>query len=404
MKPRHTPTSPKNEVAKGIEELYRSVPLIEKPRPSLVGLVVLSVIFSVLAALGSFVGLQVLSARFPNARLLQYFSKSGGGGERVIIREQPQNRSDQTSKIVQGAGQSVAALVKHRDAKSPFQQDDRLGLVSFLTTDGIGVTFSNNDLPSDARVLFPSGEQQPVKKIAKDQATSLTFIKVDATTNALPLVGVEDLSIGQDVWVMRDSPFSGGVGVVSAKIVTLRDRIPGQGGTLLESSEVIARRIRLDHSLDKTWDGAAVLDESKQLIGLVATTSDAAGALVLPVSSVRSQLVTFSHVGSFHRAVLGVSYYDLAYTPNLSPENRTGAHLASADQPRVPAIVKNSPASVAKLKEADILTEVNAIKLDEMHALSEVIATINPGTKITLKIHRGQTNLEIPVTLGDSSP
>ncbi|MGF2565662.1 S1C family serine protease, partial [Ralstonia pseudosolanacearum] len=75
----------------------------------------------------------------------------------------------------------------------------------------------------------------------------------------------------------------------------------------------------------------------------------------------------------------------------------TGAYLYSSST--YSAIVKNSPASKAGLKEKDIVIAVNGTKVGEAGSLADLIGEYKPGDTVQLTVVRDGKENAINVTL-----
>jgi len=63
------------------------------------------------------------------------------------------------------------------------------------------------------------------------------------------------------------------------------------------------------------------------------------------------------------------------------------------------AVLSNSPASKAGLKEGDIIEEINGQIIDETHQLVQQLSNHNVGEEIELKIRRNNKEFNVKVTL-----
>ncbi|MEI6871364.1 MAG: PDZ domain-containing protein, partial [Verrucomicrobiota bacterium] len=61
----------------------------------------------------------------------------------------------------------------------------------------------------------------------------------------------------------------------------------------------------------------------------------------------------------------------------------------------------NSPAQKAGLREYDVVTAVNGKKVEGMQDLRLTVATMLPGTKVTLQIIRDRKSMDVSVQLGE---
>ena len=65
------------------------------------------------------------------------------------------------------------------------------------------------------------------------------------------------------------------------------------------------------------------------------------------------------------------------------------------------AVIKNSAAEKAGLKQDDIILEFNGEKITVENSMGKLIQKYNPGDKVILKILRDKKEMTIEVTLGE---
>ena len=94
-------------------------------------------------------------------------------------------------------------------------------------------------------------------------------------------------------------------------------------------------------------------------------------------------------IGRIVRVRLGVRYVMLTASTakeNKLPRNSGAWIMPGADGS--PSVLPDSPAAKAGLRTGDIITEINAIKLQDRTTLLSVAQRYKPGDKIGLKVFR----------------
>ncbi|MBX4187755.1 MAG: PDZ domain-containing protein, partial [Candidatus Doudnabacteria bacterium] len=66
------------------------------------------------------------------------------------------------------------------------------------------------------------------------------------------------------------------------------------------------------------------------------------------------------------------------------------------------AVVANSAAAKAGIKENDIILSINNQVIDQDHSLAGILKNFNPGDVVKMKVLSGEDEKEIAVTLGES--
>ena len=119
----------------------------------------------------------------------------------------------------------------------------------------------------------------------------------------------------------------------------------------------------------------------------------------IPISSVKGMLKQLVEKGEASRAYLGV--YTVEITPEVAKAYdlpvSAGAYLYSSSA--YSAIVSGSPASKAGLKDKDIVTAVNGVKVGVAGTLSDLIGEYKPGDTVQLTVVREGKETAVNVTL-----
>ena len=89
--------------------------------------------------------------------------------------------------------------------------------------------------------------------------------------------------------------------------------------------------------------------------------------------------------------------------PNQTQPNQTRPNANAVAGARVDQVVGDSPAAKAGLAVGDLITAIGGTKIDQTHALPDLIQAKKPGDSVDLAVTRGNQNLTITVTLGASA-
>ncbi|MBI4090111.1 MAG: serine protease [Candidatus Kerfeldbacteria bacterium] len=400
MKPRDVPTSPKTRNLSAIDRLFRAEPTISQPIVRSTG-TLLTVVVTVALSIGGMAALTWAAERFPNVGWLGLWRRSAAPAERVVIREAADTRPT-VDQVASKVTPSLGTLLRGRasDIRPP---SDRFGLVTVLTSDGVGVTV--DAAPDGVQLLarIAGGVSRDVSAAATDPATGISLVRMPGSSNPLAVADLDRLDLARDFYVIKYDP-AAGVSTVPARIVSSRDRALAsqQLDALVESSEVVSRRLRIDLPLSDSWKGAALVDRDGQLVGIVESAGSSDGALVVAASWFKQQLTRFGRGDGIIRSVLGVTYVDLAYAVAKEDLPTKGAYLVARESPRQPAVALRSPAAAAGLRAADVITAVESVPVNELRGLAEILAGYEAGAEVTLSIWRGGQELTLKTRLGQA--
>lgn len=96
---------------------------------------------------------------------------------------------------------------------------------------------------------------------------------------------------------------------------------------------------------------------------------------------------------------LGVNYLDLATVKAPSLKVDKGAWLKTVDDSL--AVLENSPAAKAGLKDGDVITRIDNQEIDEAHDLSEIISSYSVGDLIYVTYNREGVQTGVEIKLGE---
>ncbi|MBK5219547.1 MAG: trypsin-like peptidase domain-containing protein [Thermoleophilia bacterium] len=266
-------------------------------------------------------------------------------------------------------------------------------------------------------VEFPDRNVVPAEILGFDPFADVALLKVDP--DGVPLHPLElgddsDLQVGQPVAAIG-SPFgeqqSLSVGVISATDRSVRSLTQFQ----------IEGAIQTDASINPGNSGGPLLDAGARVVGINQQIETSSGAndgvgFAVPISSIKRSVAQLEADGSAEYAYIGVSsqalYPQLA--AKLGLDTKFGGLLAS--------IVPGGPAEKAGLEGGDeelkfqageystggdVILEVEGRPVVGPADLARLIATYQPGDKVTVTVLRDGDRDEVEVTLGrrpDSVP
>ncbi|MBQ3474147.1 trypsin-like peptidase domain-containing protein [Candidatus Saccharibacteria bacterium] len=299
---------------------------------------------------------------------------------------------------------SIVTSTKTRDFFGQSYSSSAAGTGIILTEDGYILT--NKHVISDATtvyvVLDDGTTYEKVEIVATDPLNDVAFLKIkDASgLKAATLGDSKTLSVGQQVIAIGNALGQYQNTVTSGIISGLGRSIEASDGTGY-NTETLSDMIQTDAAINSGNSGGPLVNAAGEVIGINTATSSSAENMgfAIPISSVKGMLKQLVEKGEASRAYLGV--YTVEITPEVAKAYdlpvSAGAYLYSSSA--YSAIVSGSPASKAGLKDKDIVTAVNGVKVGVAGTLSDLIGEYKPGDTVQLTVVREGKETAVNVTL-----
>jgi len=298
-----------------------------------------------------------------------------------------------------GSRQLPFPFFQDEDPLGPNQPNQRSGGSGFVI-DADGTILTNRHVVDEAdqiSVTLVSGKRYDAKVLGKDARTDVAVIKIEPKEplTVLELGDSEAAEVGE--WVMAiGSPFGFGnslsVGVVSGK-GSGRNLPLGQPGTGVDM-------IQTDAAINPGNSGGPLLNTRGQVIGmntLIITQGLAQSAGVgfsVPINTVKAILPQLKSKGKVIRGWLGVSIQSASEDLALTFGRPTAQGVIVGD------VTKGSPADKAGIQLEDYIYEVDGRLVTDNSSLTSYIASLSPGTTVTLKLIRAGAEKSARITLG----
>jgi len=337
--------------------------------------------------------------------------------EKVVVEE-----DSATIDVVEKVSPAVVSIMYTKDVSvyNPFTyfgtssegtiQEQGGGSGFIITSDGLIVT--NKHVVSDTEAKYTvytyDKKTYDATVVALDPTMDLAIIKIEAT--GLPVVELgssEKLQVGQKVIAIGNAlaEFENTVteGVLSAigRSITASD-LSGSS-----SSEELSGLLQTDAAINSGNSGGPLVNLGGQVIGMNTATADKSSTegigFAIPIDDLKSAIESVKETGKIVRPLLGVNTIelteDIAKKMNL---NVSEGFMIIGDASRgISAVIADSPADKAGLREKDIITKINDTVLNDDNPLTAVIRKFNPNDQITLTIIRDGQEKTVKVELGE---
>jgi len=261
-----------------------------------------------------------------------------------------------------------------------------------ISQDGLIATNKHvvNDKDAEYTVYLNDGRKFKAKVLALHPTDDLALIKVNANNLPYLVLGDSDkIKLGQTVIAIGNAlgEFQNtvSVGVISG---LKRNIIASDEFGNVERLEGM---IQTDAAINKGNSGGPLINLRGEVIGI--NTAIASGAenigFAIPINKLKKMLKEFYTKGKIEVPFLGIRYVlideDIKNKFNLPFDY--GAYIYSSD-PKKSAVIKNSPADKAGLKEGDIILELDGQKITLQNTLGEMIKNRKVGDTVNLKVWR----------------
>jgi S1-C subfamily serine protease len=262
-----------------------------------------------------------------------------------------------------------------------------------FAADGLVLTNSHVvEAATTIHVVLPDGRRLLADLVGDDPPTDLAVLRVSAAgLVAAPLGDSTRLVPGQLV-IAIGAPF-GFQHTVTAGVVSATGRaLRGRHGRLLE------HLVQTDAALNPGNSGGPLVTSAGEVVGI--NTAIIAGgqglAFAVPTATARVVIAALLRDGRVRRALLGVGGRDVAIPKAAS----RAAGLAASSGILVMTVAPGTPASVAGVREGDVLLALDGTPLPGVDALVRRLdeTTIGRAVKLTaLRDGRAIEVLVIPV-------
>jgi len=286
--------------------------------------------------------------------------------------------------------------------ESPRQMPNRpqVGTGSGVIINEKGYIVTNNhviDNADDLEVTLHDNRTFKATVVGADPTTDLALLQIKAKDlPTVPLVNSEDIRIGE--WVLAVGNPMGLNSTVTAGIVSAK----GRNINILKEKFAVESFIQTDAAINPGNSGGALVNLEGGLIGINTAIASPTGSysgygFAVPSNIVNKVVEDLLTYGVVQRGVLGVMIRSV--DGNLAKEK----DLTINEGAYVDSLLENSAAGVAGIKVGDVITQVDGKVIKSSPDLQAKIAQRRPGDELTIGINRGGKELDVNVTLINTS-
>ncbi len=384
-----------NKVGKVVDEKNEATLESSKSRNNLV--TVLAVLALVFGASGLGMGWYAME----KANTPITFLGSGTDGNSANFTE------GSIAEVAEKVSKSVVSIVTSTKTTNFFGQSydsAAAGTGVIVTADGYILTNKHviNGATKVTVVLDDGTTYENVEVITTDPLNDIAFLKIKDVSD-LPAATLGDsktISVGQQVIAIGNA-LGQYQNTVTAGIISGTGRSVTASDGTGANTETLSDMIQTDAAINSGNSGGPLVNAIGEVIGINTATSTSAENMgfAIPISSVKGMLKQLVETGKAERTYLGV--YMVEITPEVAKAYNLpvseGVYLYSSSN--YSAIVKDSPAAKAGLKEKDIITKVNDTKVGQNGSLPNIIGEYKPGDTVQLTVLRDGKEIAVNVTL-----
>lgn len=256
-----------------------------------------------------------------------------------------------------------------------------------ISSDGYIVT--NNhviDNASKLKVKLYDNRTFDAEIIGADEATDVALIKIDAQDlPTIPFGDSDALRLGE--WVLAiGSPYEL-QSTVTAGIVSAKSRTLG----VIPSQISIESFIQTDAAVNPGNSGGALVNTKGQLVGINTvikspTGSYAGYSFAVPEGIVRKVVVDLKEYGIVQRALLGVMFR--VVDENFIEKEGKDKGITEIGGVYVSEVVEDGAARAAGIKNGDVITEIDGVRIDDAATMTEIIGKHRPNDKVNVSVKR----------------
>ncbi|MGB9609320.1 MAG: S1C family serine protease, partial [Minisyncoccia bacterium] len=273
-----------------------------------------------------------------------------------------------------------------------------------ISEDGYVITCNHvvSDTQADYSILLNPKTSFEAKVLARDPLVDIAILKIEEKKFPyIPLGDSNEIELGEMVLAIGNALGEFEDTISMGIISGLSRKITAYGGIPFRSTS-LRGLIQTDAAINPGNSGGPLVNMEGKAIGI--NTAMVLGAqnigFAIPINYATKILEEIKKFGKIKRPFLGIRYViinkEIAQVQKIPVD--FGA-LIIREIFGEPAIIPNSCAEKAGLKEYDIILEIDGEKITEQNTLNDILSVKNVGDEIKLKVLRDNKEIEIKIKL-----
>jgi len=263
------------------------------------------------------------------------------------------------------------------------------------------IVFYNKN--TEYTVITNDSKKYKAKILSRDPINDVAILKIDANNlKTLPLgdsskleLGQTVLTIGNALGVFENTVSLGIISGLSRSIYTNEKNMPPQE---------LRGLIQTDAAINPGNSGGPLINLKGEVIGInSAMVSQAENiGFAIPINAARRDLEDIKKYGKIRRPFLGIHYLTLndILKEKLNLPFNYGA-LITKETKHDEAVIPQSPAYNAGLKENDIILECNNKQINEKYSILDILEEKNVGDILEFLVWRNNKKFKTKVKLSE---
>lgn len=293
----------------------------------------------------------------------------------------------------------ITTLIARTNNFSPIESyAEGVGSGVIISEDGYILT--NSHVVSDGKaenisVILANQESYEGELVWYEPTMDLAIVKIEAAglkpmelgDSDQLMVGEKAIAIGNPLGMDLQSTLTSGY------ISGLDRSITVSNGLSMDNL------IQTDASINSGNSGGALINAQGQLIGINTAKASADNiGFAIPINTAKVIVERVKTTDSFEPVLMGIRSVDVKYYENI-----TGTETQADDGIVIIEVVPGSAADRAGLKQGDIITHIDGVKVTSMGVLRTQLLAYQPGDKATLDVIKGNLSEKVEISFtGDA--